>query len=366
MGVKVKESLQVSPYLLWFLVHGSQTGVGMLSFQRKVAGGAGQDAWVSLLLVGLLFHLLLWMMFKLLSYSEGGDILSLHREYFGKWAAVMIAGWFYVYGLLVVAVQIKSYGEIIQVWIFPDQPLWVITALILLVCAYIVSGGFRTVTGISFFGVIIPSFLVLSLYFPLKYAHWNNFLPMLNHDAGDYLLSARHTLYIYLGAEFILLYLPFIKNPKQAQKWAHLGIAHTTFIYLIVLVVTFAYFNLQLLQHTVWPTLILSKIIRLFFLYRFDYVYVFTWFIVIVPTCCIILWSIVHAMKQISGRPARLWLWISVLIVGVIVQLERSPVSLQKLEALTAAAGSLFILCYLPLLFVWISIIRAYKRRLTK
>ncbi|PGY08296.1 hypothetical protein COE25_20160 [Bacillus sp. AFS031507] len=47
--------------------------------------GAEQDAWVSLVLVGISFHLIIWIMFFILKKSKNGDIISLHQQLFGRW-----------------------------------------------------------------------------------------------------------------------------------------------------------------------------------------------------------------------------------------------------------------------------------------
>jgi len=46
----IKEENQVSPSFLFFLVHSTQIGVGILGFQRYIIKGAGYEAWISIFL----------------------------------------------------------------------------------------------------------------------------------------------------------------------------------------------------------------------------------------------------------------------------------------------------------------------------
>lgn len=352
MGGTVKESNQVSGYITWFLVHGVQTGIGMLNFQQKIADGAEQDAWVSVLFVGACMHLVILMLYRLLRMAEGGDILSLHRELFGPVVGSGLSVILFFYCVLMCTGQVRPYAEIIHVWVFPDAPLWQISLIILAVAGYIVSGGFRVVAGICLLCVVIPSMVLPSLYFPLKFAHWLNFLPLWSHGLGDYTRSAAKSVYVFLGPEFLLFYYPFIKNNAKAQKWAHLAVAHTTLLYLIILVTTLGYFNMRQLRHTLWPTLILSKIIRFAFLERFDYIYIFNWLLVIFPICCVSIWAAVRILNQTLKFSRRWALGTTLLvIIGMVLSL-RTPVSIERMENVISLVGSTLIFGYLPLLLL--------------
>ncbi|MDQ6421688.1 GerAB/ArcD/ProY family transporter [Paenibacillus sp. LHD-117] len=358
MASRVKESAMISPVFLWIVLHKSQTGIGVLSFQQNVPGGAEQDAWISLIAVGLLAHVIVWMMFSILGYAENGDLLSLHRQLFGKWIGNTLSLAFYAYAVLAIAVQLRAYVEIIQVWAFPFAYIWGLALVIVLTALYIAGSGFRVVAGACFFGIFIPSTLLLTLYFPLTYAHWENLLPMFDHNLPELAKSARQSLFTFLGAEFMLIYFPYIKNRERSQKWAHIAILHTTIVYLIIELVTFVYFNMDQLEGTVWPTLILSKIIRLPFLERFDYIYVFTWLVVVLPMCSLMIWCGTRILKKtvrLKGSYA-LWLTGAGAFAGCVAL--RNPIDIEQAQVFLGEIGLYLFLAYIPLLFVLVSIRR--------
>jgi spore germination protein (amino acid permease) len=228
---------------------------------------------------------------------------------------------------------------------------------------YIVSGGFRVVTGMCFWGVVLPSVLLMTIYFPLKYANWNNLLPLLNHSLGDYIISANQIITPYLGPELLLIYFPFIKNNHDSQKWAHISIAYTTILYLIITIVSFVYFNIRQLEHTVWPTLILSKIIRFPFIERFEYIYIFVWLLIILPPCCVFLWGGTRILRTTFNLKPKISLWISSAIVFVIVINLKSEISIENIGSFHSDAGLVFLYCYIPTLFIWLIIINFFKSR---
>ena len=57
MNSNVPESKKISPFLVFFLIHSMQSGVGILGFQRFIAKSAGYDAWMSIILSGLMIHI---------------------------------------------------------------------------------------------------------------------------------------------------------------------------------------------------------------------------------------------------------------------------------------------------------------------
>lgn len=363
MANHVKESLTLSPYLLWFLIHGTQVGIAMLSFQRYIISGAEQDSWVSILIVGISMHFIIWIMFFVLKNANEGDIISLHQQLFGKWLGKFLTLSFYGYILFFVITEIRLYAEVLHVWVFPKTQIWIFSLMILLITVYLVSGGLRVVAGVCFFCILIPSLLLLSLYFPLKNAHWTNFLPLFNHQFYEYAESAYHSLTLFSGVEFLLLLYPFIKNNEKSQKWAHIGMVHTTILYLFITLVSFSYFNIQQLEHTIWPTLIMSKIIRIPFLERFDYIYVFNWFLIIVARCCVPLWAGTRILRKSFGLKARPSLWITCTIVFICLIPLKGQMIIEKLDFLLSLTGGILLYGYIPFLFIWIIIINFLKKK---
>lgn len=363
MGKHVKASLTLSPYLLWILLHCTQMRSTLISFQNNIIKGAGTDSLFSLAVVGISLHLIVVMMYYLLQNSPDGDIISLHNLLVGKWFGSLLTFVFYGYILLFTVNELRSYIEVVHVWIFPNTQMWSLSVLLLLFAAYIVSGGLRVITGISIICVIIPTMIIPSLSFPLMHAHWTNFLPLFNHNGYQFAESGYHSLSTYLGIEFLLLVYPFIKNQQKSKKWAHIAVAHSTLIALILAFVSFAYFNIQELEHTTWPTLILSKIIRSPILERFDYIYIFVWFFVVISASCVGLWGGIRILVRTVGLKARPSLWITCGLVYIIMLPMKSPMIIDKLDSLLNLSGWILLYGYIPLLCIWMGLRKKLAKR---
>ncbi|MDR6123155.1 spore germination protein (amino acid permease) [Bacillus sp. SLBN-46] len=356
IGVKimqstVEERFQVSPYLVFFLVHSIQIGVGILTFQSEIVKWAGNDAWISILLTGTLIHVLIWMMFHVLN-KEGTDVIAINQKIFGKWIGNLLNIAILLYFLLIAIVVIRVYFEVIQVWMFPRISLFSLCLFFLPLLYYIVEGGFRIVTGICFFGVILPLYLVLTLLFPLEFAHGENLLPIWNHSIKEILLSSKGMVISYIGFSTLFIYYPFIKEPKKSQKWAHYGIAFSTFLYLSTYIVTIVFYSEEQLISNLWPTLGLWKIMKMPFVERFEYIGISSWALVILPNITLALWCFMRGMKRIFGVKQRIILLIALLIILSIVPFIKGYNQIQQLSELLSYGGYIMMGGYIPFIFI--------------
>jgi spore germination protein (amino acid permease) len=359
MPLQVKENTMVSPYFLFFLIHSTQTGMGVLKFQSEIIKGAEQDAWISVLAVGLSLHVVFLMMMHIMRNASQGDLISFQKDLFGKYAGgilnILVAIYFWGVGLA----AIQSYIHILQIWVFDGIGSWEFSLIICLCVYYIVSGGFRSIAGIAFWGVIIPSFLLLSFIHLFRYVDHTYIMPLFDHGFKDYLLSAKESGFMYLGLETVFVFLPFLKNGQKSGKWGHLGILYTTFLYLVITILTFMYYTQGKLQHLSWPTLSMIKSIQLPFLERFEFIFIFTWLLVFIPVVCTYLWSSVRMIKRTFTKLTPTF--ILFILIGsyfLITSTLEDILFKQMVERVVSYSGIVFLYGYIPFLFI-ISLIKS-------
>lgn len=316
---------QVSPYLVFFIIYNSQVGVGILGFQRIIAEKAGYDAWIGVLVAGCLVQAFIWMMYKLLGKADG-DIIDVHTNIFGNVLGKFFSFFIMFYYWLASTSVLLGYIEIIQVWMFPTMPSWIPSTLILILVYYCVSGGFRVVVGISFLSFIFPQILLIILYiFPLKVAHFSNLLPIMNHSFIDLVDSIKSSMYTLAGTEALLMYYPFIRDPKASKKFAHLGGLFTTLLYTVSSIISLTFYSEDQLKTTIWPELSLTKIIKLSYLERFEYLYISMYLIIVTALITLLLWCSSRGLKKIFNKKQKYTLLILSLISVVLSQLINDP-----------------------------------------
>lgn len=291
------KSDQISPFLVYFLIVKIQIGVGVLGFQRIIIQSAGHDAWMAVIISGVVFSLGIWGMYKLLNRHDM-DLIGIQKRLFGKWLGGSLNIIWILYWLMVGISVLRSYLEIVQSWVFPQINTWMVTSIFALLIYYVVLGGFRVVAGICFLGISIPSYLILTFYFPLEFTHFRNLLPIWNHSFKDMALASKQMSYSYLGVSTLMMYYPLVKHRKSTQKWAQLGNLTSVFLYLCLTILTIGYYSEDQISRYIWATLSFWGIVQMPFVERFEYIGIATWVLVLVPSVCLYMWVSARGISQ--------------------------------------------------------------------
>ncbi|WP_053360726.1 GerAB/ArcD/ProY family transporter [Bacillus sp. FJAT-27251] len=363
MNSNVKENKMVSPYFLFYLMHSPQTGVVILSFQTDIIKGAGHNAWLSVLATGLLMHVLFLMMLYILKHSSAGNLLSFHRDVFGKFFGGMMNLIMAIYFSILSLYTLYTYIDVLQIWVFDGISSWEFSLLFSFVIFYIVAGGFRVITAVAYWGVVIPSFLLFSLLYLFNYIEFSYLSPIFDSGWKDYFISAKEAAPLYIGFETVLIFFPFIKGREKASKWGHLGLLYSTFVYTVVSLITFLFFTQEKLKQLAWPTLTMIKIMQFPFLERFEFIFIFTWLLVIMPVICIYMWSAIRSIKWTFPKLKSTHLLVGLLALFHFVNSKFADMQYGQLIAqFVRYNGLLFLFGYVPFLFL-IAVVRKKMSR---
>ncbi|NWK67645.1 GerAB/ArcD/ProY family transporter [Bacillus paramycoides] len=358
---KVQEKYQISPVFVFFLIHSAQFGAGVLGFARIIAKAAGYDGWIGVLIAGIYIHILLWMMYFLLKETNG-NLIDLQRQTFGKWLGNGINLIFIAYFLTVSISVIRTYVEIVQVWMFPTASTFMLTLFLCLVSYYIISSGFRVITGIcviSIGGTL--GYLFLSL-FVLKYSHWTNLLPVFTHSFSDIVKAAKLSIYSMTGFEIYLMIYPFVKNPKQSHKFAQFGALFSNLLYLFSTILAFAFFSEKQLSKTIWSQLSMTQVIQLPFIERLEYLAISAYVLVIITSSLLPLWAATRGTHEIFRVKQRGVLIAFMLITLIVSQLLTNRHDINDFISNASRASFWLIYIYIPILFIIVWVKRKWKK----
>lgn len=364
MSKEISEKYMVSPYFVGILLYVSMVGVGVLNFQRKLIEHAGYNSWISVILAGISIHILLWMIYKILSSnSDANEIITLNHTLFGKVSGNLLnlaVVLYFVYGAFV---KFKVYTELIQVWMYPVMNILPLSISIALLVYYTLSGGFRSVTGIGLWATFISFVSIIpQVLLTLPFLHPLNLLPLLNHSATDILLSSKSMVFEYLGFETLLLFYPFIKTPEKSQKWAHIMLILVTFIYLMLLLLALMFFSEGQLPHSVWPTIDMISIFEVPLLQRLEYFFISLWFIKTIAGICLYLWVACRGVRtafDIRPRNSLLVFLVAIVTLNYLITQHRS---IEKVSEWYSNIGFYFIFVYIPFIFVCVLIRKKFLK----
>ncbi|MHC0038201.1 GerAB/ArcD/ProY family transporter [Pseudoneobacillus sp. C159] len=361
MSISVPENAKVSHFFVFFLISSMQIGIGVLGFQRIIAKSAGYDAWISVIIAGLTVHIILSMMYKIVETVDG-DLISAHTFILGKKIGNFISFLFLFYFLILAMTVVRTFIEIIQVWMFPEFKTFWFSLGFLLLIIYIIYGGFRAVTGIAFFSSILPSYLVFMFAFNLPYSNFENLLPILNHKLTDILNATKDMSLTYLGYETLLFYYPYIKNPEKSKRFAHLALLSTMILYTIVTLITFAYFSEKQLEQTVWATLTMWKIVHMPFVERFEYIGIANWCLIILPNLCLSIWCASRILKRTVNLRKKKGVILIAFLCLICINFFETRIEVNLLNDIASRMGLYFHFLYIPILFIAVLVTKKVKK----
>ncbi|RAP78475.1 GerAB/ArcD/ProY family transporter [Paenibacillus montanisoli] len=340
----------VSPYLVFPLVHSMQFGSEYLNMSIKPIQLAGHDTWISVILCGLCFHVVIWMVYRILNRNET-DLIQIHRRFFGKWAGGGLNFIFIVYFLLHASLLLRLFIEIVQVWLFPDLATWLLASVLLLLVYYIVAGGFRVIVGICLFS-LLRHLLIAAMLFTAGYFHFNNLSPVMDHSLNELLMAVKELAFPYVGVEILFFVYTFIKTPEKSEKWAHLANFVTTVSYLIVVLFSLLLFKFEQLSTQIWPQLTKYKFVRFPFIDRFEFVGASAQIFFVIPIICLCIWASSRAVKIMFAVKQRTVLPIFLILVFVAVSLIAGRNHIEAFQDLLSQIGFYMIFAYIPFVFL--------------
>jgi hypothetical protein len=241
----------------------------------------------------------------------------------------------------------------IQYMLFPEMNLLPISLIFVVLLYYTVSGGFRSIAGICFWGVLLSFGFVIPLnLLGLSSLHPQNLFPLWNHSAADLLLSSKSMVAQYLGIEALLVFYPFIGTPAKSQKWAHWTVLVVSVYYLITILVTFMYYSELQLNKVVWPTLHRVALLKLPLIQRLEYLVISVLLVKIVASIALGLWAACRGAKMSlrMKQPVSLILILAGFVIAAV--LVKDKLVIKHMSDFYASAGFYFIYAYVPLLFV--------------
>jgi spore germination protein (amino acid permease) len=357
----VPENRKISHFLTFYLMASMQIGVGVLGFQRIIARIAGYDSWISVIIAGVSTNIIMWFMYKLMENSNG-DLIDVHRGLFGKWIGTLANFGFVLYFIALLITVLRTYIELVEVWMFPDfSTFWFGTAFLLL-CIYIIYGGFRTVTGIAFFAFVLPLYITIIFGLALSFSDFRHFLPIWDHSFKEIMNASQSMSLTYTGYEIIVFFYPFIKDPEKSKKWTHFGLIFTMILYLYTVFVSFSFYTQEQLSKNIWATLTTFKIVHLPVAERFEYIGIANWCLIILPKVCLSLWCAARILKKTVKLNQRIGVFLISALSLFSMMFFKTRGQIDFLNVFAGGAGFLVNYFYIPLLTVLVLFVNKMKK----
>lgn len=361
INLKIKKELGIRSYLVFFIIVGVQIGVGILSIPRFIFEEARQDAWISVIIAFIYMAIVLTIMFAILGKYKNADIFGIQVDVFGKWIGKFLGTIYILFFLAEFLSVLLTYIEVIQIFIFPTLPTFIMALALVILVIHSVLGGIRTVIGVTFLFTILSPWVLLLLYDPISRIEYNHFFPMFDTSIWKLISGAQTTTFSFLGLELLFIFYPFIENKQKAKLPAYLGIATSSLVVLIMTVVSIGYYSPQYFNKMDWAGLTLFKSVSFSFMERFDYLIITEWMMVILPILALLMYAITHGMKRLYAVPQKKTLYITAIIVLIISSFFKKENNIEKITSFIHHIGFWIVFVYPIILFPFVLIKKKWR-----
>ena len=202
------------------LISAGTLGVDILTVPRRMVESSGQDAWISILLGGLLtliFGTLAYILAVQYPDKDFPEILiSIGGKFFGRLMLLIVA----IYVLLYLGLSIKIFVQALLVFLLDKTPVFILMLLMNLVAGYAVVKGLETigrVVDILFPLTIFTIFFVMLLALPQ--ADPIRLKPILYNNDKNVLKSIIPAAQRFTGVGLILYYFKHTNKSKSSFLW---------------------------------------------------------------------------------------------------------------------------------------------------
>lgn len=356
INVNVKPRLRFRAFYLFFIIYGIQTGVGIIGAPRYIFREAGRDAWLSVIIAFLMQIIVTYVMLLILRQYKNADIFGIQVDLFGRWIGKILGTVYIVYFAASLFSIIITYIEVIQIFLYPTLPAYVIGSLLLIVIVYAVLGGIQVVIGVMVIFPFLIQWLLILLYDPISKMDWLHLLPMFQTSIPELLKGAKATTYSLSGFEVLFVLYPFIDNKEKAKLPIFLGMGYTSLLIFSMTVIVLGYFSLEDLSEVEFSVLAIYKSVSYTFIERLDFIVVAQWMFVIMPNLALLMWALTYGVKRLYRVPQRTMVYAVAIVILILVSVIKYERVINQLVDIISEVGFWLIFVYpliiLPL--VWI------------
>jgi spore germination protein len=287
-------------------ISSSLLGAGLLSLPRNVGEKVGTpDGWVSVLITGLLFMLIVYVMGKLCAFYPGETIYQYSEKIVGKGLGWIFNLFITFYFLIQAGILVRLMSEVTKMYLLFDTPIQITIGLFLMVVIYLVFGGIYPIASLFLFILPITMvILIIVLFLSLKTFDIKQLRPVLGLGIMPIFKGIIPSTPVYAGIEVILIISASMKDVQRAGRSSVAGLIIPILVYTMVMVVVVGSLSIAGIGHYLWPTLdmIRSFEIRGLIFERFETLFLAIWLLQIFVTIVIVFYGVVLGLSQTFGK----------------------------------------------------------------
>lgn len=309
---------KLNGYHVIFLISSTLMGFGGISLTYQLSP-LGYSQWVFPFFMGAIANLSLWIMIRLMIKFPKDNLFTIHEILLGKWIGTGINIILIGYFLLVIPTVGRGYLVLMQTITLPDVEIAGPAVLLILLTTYICTGGIKGIARYSIISFFIVIWMAYYSRWPLSKGTYTHLLPVFNFSMEEAVAALYRGYGSMIGYELILIYFPYILEPKKAFKHASIGIWLMVAIYTLTCFTSVVYFSEWQMENLLYPLLNHIKAVELSYMERMENIWVSLVVFAILSTMAPYLWAVKKGADVIRGKRSNIHLYIGAAIAYFLI-----------------------------------------------
>ena len=267
------EKAKINAYQLFFLISLFELGSNLLV---PAAMDAKQDSWIAILVAMIGGFFLFFIYHRLFQYYPDIPFTEYIQKIIGKGLGRILAFLYILYFSYLAARVLRDFGEMLTSFAYPETPLFITNALLMIVIIYTVRKGIEVLARAGELLFILIYFLILSGFILIVFSDLidlNHLRPVFEEGFWPVLKTAfTQTLFFPFGEVIVFtMIFPYLNNPKKAKITGILALGLSGINLAIEMAINIAALGVDLTSRSQYPLLTTIQTIQVAdFLERLD------------------------------------------------------------------------------------------------
>ncbi len=344
--------ITVMQYIL--LIHGTQVGIGMLTMPRDLAAKAGTDGWISIIIGWIMAMAVSLILVSAMKRRPEMTVVDILQLLLGKWLGRVAVLILTLYSVLASATIIAYTISLINVWLLPQTPSFIIVLLFAIPAYQVIQGGVRILGRYSELVFYLTLWMPFVLVTTWPKMNWVHLLPVIKEGWKPILHATQSTVLSFLGFELAFYLYPFLQKKQYAAAGIVVANTLSMLVFLSITLFCFGFFSPDEITQFTWPTLGLWKVIEFRFLERVDIIFLAFFLFILSTTGFPYIYFTVFSTSQLLGHQDHRRHLLIFLLLTIIVGWLYTPSfsDLSKLVDLWGKIGLIFAYAFPVLLSI--------------
>lgn len=332
-------------------------GMSVITMPREVSIISGRSGWIAVLCAGIIMTFYTIVLTTLSEKYQNDTFVEFSQKILGGFLGKLLSICFAIKIILTSALQLRFFCEIIRQIVLFLTPLWLTSAIVILVCTYAAYIGYECrgkIAEILLVLIFIPFIFVFAL--AALDIDFSNLFPIIAENVETLPAGIFVILFMFGGLEFILFARPYINGGKNYKKEIFKVTALLCFLFTITTILTIAKFG-NSVSHKLFPVLQIMDTVSIpgSFLERQDILII--WFAIVsifaAINAGIYFTTVIFSRLTKNEEKRRRWLWLVVPAIFIISLLPSDMAqSYEIMKKILLYLGGIFLFIIPILLFI--------------